>query len=119
VYEILQCHTLFRVALCDCVRHWDRDEKIGDVFFACFSKGVVLEIYSEFINNFTRAMELAKLESSRKSVFADFLKVCLSFFIVSNESSFYPHKSSNRAVNEMFLYKRNECCVYANYNKGS
>ncbi|KAA0198986.1 hypothetical protein HAZT_HAZT008137 [Hyalella azteca] len=75
VYEILQCHTLFRVALCDCVRHWDRDEKIGDVFFACFSKGVVLEIYSEFINNFTRAMELAKLESSRKSVFADFLKM--------------------------------------------
>ncbi|KAF2349796.1 Dbl (DH) domain [Trinorchestia longiramus] len=74
VHGLLQCHTLFRIALTDCVRHWDRDEKIGDVFFACFSKGAVLEIYSEFINNFTRAMELAKLESRKKSIFADFLK---------------------------------------------
>ena len=75
VDEILQCHTMFRIALTECVRYWDRDEKIGDIFFGCFSKGVVLDIYTEFINNFTRAMELAKLESRKKSVFADFLKV--------------------------------------------
>lgn len=27
--DILQCHTLFRIALADCVRAWDRDEKLG------------------------------------------------------------------------------------------
>ena len=55
--------------------HSFQEEKIGDVFVSCFSKSVVLEIYSDFINNFNQAMELAKSESKRKSAFADFLKV--------------------------------------------
>ena len=79
VHEILQCHTVFRIALAECVRLWDREEKIGDVFFASFSKGVVLDIYSEFINNFSKAMEVAKTETRKKSIFADFLRVCLTF----------------------------------------
>ena len=45
------------------------------MFVANFSKAVVLEIYSDFINNFTAAMECAKQESKRKSALADFLKV--------------------------------------------
>lgn len=73
--EILQCHTLFRIALAECVRNWDRDEKIGDVFVASFSKAIVLDIYSGFINNFSAAMDLAKMEAKRKSALADFLKV--------------------------------------------
>ncbi|XP_018326823.1 rho guanine nucleotide exchange factor 10-like protein isoform X2 [Agrilus planipennis] len=73
--EILQCHILFRIALATCVQNWDRDEKIGDVFVASFSKSIVLEIYSEFINNFSVAMDLAKMEAKRKSALADFLKV--------------------------------------------
>ena len=52
-----------------------QEEKIGDAFVASFSKSVVLEVYSDFINNFTEAMEVAKTESKRKSAFADFLKV--------------------------------------------
>ena len=52
-----------------------QDEKIGDVFVASFSKSVVLEIYADFINNFSEAMDLAKCESKRKSAFGDFLKV--------------------------------------------
>ena len=30
-----------------------QEEKIGDVFVASFSKSVVLEVYSDFINNFS------------------------------------------------------------------
>ena len=52
-----------------------QEERIGDVFVTCFSKSSVLEIYSDFINNFNQAMELAKSESKRKSAFADFLQV--------------------------------------------
>ena len=52
-----------------------QEEKIGDAFVASFSKSVVLEVYSDFINNFPEAMEVAKTESKRKSAFADFLKV--------------------------------------------
>lgn len=73
--DILQCHKLFRIALADCVRNWDRDEKLGDVFVGAFSKPQVLEVYSGFINNFSAAMELAKMEAKRKSALADFFKV--------------------------------------------
>lgn len=75
VPDILQCHTLFRIALTDCIRNWDRDEKIGDVFMGAFSKTNVLDVYSGFINNFSNAMDLAKVETKRKSAFADFLNV--------------------------------------------
>lgn len=78
--EILQCHTLFRIALAESVRNWDRDEKIGDVFVASFSKAIVLDIYSGFINNFSVAMDLAKMEAKRKSALADFLKVWIALF---------------------------------------
>lgn len=73
--DILQCHLTFRAALSDCSRTWDRDEKIGEVFQNAFSKAVVLDVYSDFINNFSVAMELAKMESKRKSALADFFKV--------------------------------------------
>ncbi|KAJ9586693.1 hypothetical protein L9F63_019731 [Diploptera punctata] len=77
--EILQCHTLFRIALAEIIHNWDRDEKIGDVFVASFSKAIVLDIYSGFINNFSVAMDLAKMEAKRKSALADFLKDLLKY----------------------------------------
>ncbi|KAF8790884.1 Rho guanine nucleotide exchange factor 10 like protein [Argiope bruennichi] len=58
-----------------CVRQWDQEEKIGDVFVASFSKAMVSDIYSDFINNFSLAMETAKQASKNKSAFADFLKM--------------------------------------------
>ena len=67
--QILASHLQFRGALTEAVQ----EEKIGDVFVSCFSKSKVLEVYSDFINNFNQAMELAKSESKRKSAFADFL----------------------------------------------
>lgn len=73
--KILHCHTIFRIALSECVKSWDKDEKLGDVFVASFSKALVLDIYSDFINNFSVAMDLAKQESKRKTALADFFKV--------------------------------------------
>jgi len=64
VQEILKCHLEFRIALSEAVRNWDAEEKIGDVFVASFSKAIVLEIYSDFINNFSSAMDCAKQVSS-------------------------------------------------------
>ncbi|XP_053208339.1 rho guanine nucleotide exchange factor 10-like [Panonychus citri] len=74
VEQILQCHTIFGIALSQCVREWDEKEKIGDVFINSFSKSMVLDIYSEFINNFTNAMETARKASKSKSAFAQFLQ---------------------------------------------
>ncbi|CAL1277316.1 unnamed protein product [Larinioides sclopetarius] len=75
VEQILQCHNIFGIALIQCVRQWDQEEKIGDVFVASFSKAMVSDIYSDFINNFSLAMETAKQASKNKSAFADFLKM--------------------------------------------
>ncbi|XP_054159778.1 rho guanine nucleotide exchange factor 10-like protein [Oppia nitens] len=72
--QILQCHTIFGIALSQCVREWDDKERIGDVFIASFSKSMVLDIYSDFINNFTNAMETARKASKSKSSFAQFLR---------------------------------------------
>ncbi|XP_055551577.1 uncharacterized protein LOC129733952 isoform X2 [Wyeomyia smithii] len=73
--EILQLHTLFRISLADYIQSWDNEEKIGDVFVATFSKSLVLDVYSGFINNFSIAMDLARMEAKRKSALSDFLKV--------------------------------------------
>ena len=40
-----------------------------------FSKTLVFDSYSEFVNNFSLAMETAKKEARTKPSFADFLKV--------------------------------------------
>lgn len=72
--QILQCHAIFGIALNQCVHEWDQKERIGDVFIASFSKAMVLDIYSDFINNFTNAMETARKASKSKSAFAQFLQ---------------------------------------------
>lgn len=77
VPEILQCHKLFRIALTDAVANWDREHRIGDVFVASFSKAVVLDIYSDFINNFSVAMDLARSETKKKPALAEFFKVSI------------------------------------------
>ena len=43
VPEILHYHTLFRIALSEAISNWDRDEAIGDVFVATFSKVILNE----------------------------------------------------------------------------
>lgn len=46
------------------------------LFCGQFSKSLVFDAYSAFVNNFSVAMETAKKEARTKQAFADFLKVC-------------------------------------------
>ena len=113
VRDILQCHNMFHIELAECVRVWDDEETIGNIFTASvkfslsnhgiqsvsslsslmqrfprrlyvfqnvvfylqFSKCIVSEAYSEFVNNFSVAMETAKKQARTKQLFSDFLKV--------------------------------------------
>lgn len=70
--QILQFHKLFGLALSHHVQEWDEKEMIGSVFTTSFSKPMVLDIYSGFINNFTNAMETAR-RASKSKAFAQFL----------------------------------------------
>uniref|UniRef100_A0A3P8NK58 DH domain-containing protein n=1 Tax=Astatotilapia calliptera TaxID=8154 RepID=A0A3P8NK58_ASTCA len=75
LHEIYQCHCMFQIALASRVAEWDQSEKIGDLFVASFSKSMVLNLYSDYINNFTSAMALIKKACLSKPAFLDFLKV--------------------------------------------
>uniref|UniRef100_A0A7N6BXU9 DH domain-containing protein n=1 Tax=Anabas testudineus TaxID=64144 RepID=A0A7N6BXU9_ANATE len=83
VQEIHQCHSMFQIALASRVAEWDHSEKIGDLFVASFSKLMVLNVYSDYINNFTNAMALIKKACMSKPAFLDFLKVCFAFKTVN------------------------------------
>ncbi|XP_077948928.1 rho guanine nucleotide exchange factor 10-like protein isoform X3 [Gasterosteus aculeatus] len=72
--EITQCHSMFQIALASRVAEWDSSEKIGDLFVASFSKSMVLDVYSDYVNNFTNAMALIKKACLSKPAFLEFLK---------------------------------------------
>ncbi|XP_028251655.1 rho guanine nucleotide exchange factor 10 isoform X2 [Parambassis ranga] len=74
VREILQCHFLFQIALASRVAEWDNLEMIGDVFVASFSKSMVLDAYSEYVNNFSTAMAVVRKTCASKPAFLEFLK---------------------------------------------
>ncbi|XP_054641599.1 rho guanine nucleotide exchange factor 10-like protein isoform X2 [Dunckerocampus dactyliophorus] len=74
IREITQCHSMFQIALASRVAEWDSCEKIGDLFVASFSKSMVLDVYSDYVNNFTNAMALIKKACLSKPAFLEFLK---------------------------------------------
>ncbi|XP_059547066.1 rho guanine nucleotide exchange factor 10-like protein isoform X6 [Myotis daubentonii] len=74
VKEILHCHSMFQIALSSRVAEWDASEKIGDLFVASFSKSMVLDVYSDYVNNFTNAMSIIKKACLTKPAFLEFLK---------------------------------------------
>ncbi|XP_029357605.1 rho guanine nucleotide exchange factor 10-like protein isoform X2 [Echeneis naucrates] len=74
IREITQCHSMFQIALASRVAEWDSSEKIGDLFVASFSKSMVLDVYSDYVNNFTGAMALIKKACMSKPAFLEFLK---------------------------------------------
>nr|XP_028578225.1 rho guanine nucleotide exchange factor 10 isoform X3 [Podarcis muralis]XP_028578226.1 rho guanine nucleotide exchange factor 10 isoform X3 [Podarcis muralis]XP_028578227.1 rho guanine nucleotide exchange factor 10 isoform X3 [Podarcis muralis] len=76
IKEILQCHSMFQIALASRVSEWDSVEMIGDVFVASFSKSMVLDAYSEYVNNFSTAVGILKKTCATKPAFLEFLKQC-------------------------------------------
>ncbi|XP_077009116.1 rho guanine nucleotide exchange factor 10 isoform X4 [Tamandua tetradactyla] len=76
IKEILQCHSMFQIALASRVSEWDSVELIGDVFVASFSKSMVLDAYSEYVNNFSTAVAILKKTCATKPAFLEFLKQC-------------------------------------------
>ncbi|XP_061578352.1 rho guanine nucleotide exchange factor 10-like protein [Cololabis saira] len=74
VKEIHLCHSMFQIALASRVSEWDQSEMIGDLFVASFSKSMVVDVYRDYINNFTSAMTLIKKACVSKPSFLDFLK---------------------------------------------
>ncbi|XP_071951470.1 rho guanine nucleotide exchange factor 17-like [Antedon mediterranea] len=72
VPEILHNHRLFLRQLQPRVKEWNEIQKIGDIFTSSFTKQSLLDTYTSFINNFSRAKELIS-KASAKPAFNKFL----------------------------------------------
>ncbi|KAK6488977.1 rho guanine nucleotide exchange factor 10-like isoform X1 [Huso huso] len=76
IKEILQCHSLFQIALASRVAEWDSSEMIGDVFVASVSIFSGSRNSIEYVNNFSTAMGVVKKTCETKPAFLEFLKHC-------------------------------------------
>ena len=74
IEEIYEYHLLVRKNLLEAAKNWDKKERLGDTFASLFSKSEVVELYSNFINNYTRATDCARKESFKNAAFRNFLK---------------------------------------------
>ncbi|XP_076085597.1 rho guanine nucleotide exchange factor 10-like protein [Mytilus galloprovincialis] len=71
--QILDIHKMFQIELADKVKNWDKEEEIGTCFIGFFSREMVIELYSGYVNNFSSAMEELKSLQNTKPSLANFL----------------------------------------------
>ncbi|XP_061422145.1 rho guanine nucleotide exchange factor 10-like isoform X2 [Lethenteron reissneri] len=76
VRDLLQCHCMFHIALGSRVAQWELTDSIGDVFVASFSRSMVQDVYSEYVSNFSTAMEIVRKASATRPAFLEFIKSC-------------------------------------------
>ncbi|KAK7094017.1 hypothetical protein V1264_007693 [Littorina saxatilis] len=72
--EILNHHKMFQIQLSDTVRSWDKDGMIGDIFTASFSKSMLVDAYSNYVNNFAAGMDEIRTVQQNRPNFEEFLK---------------------------------------------
>ncbi|XP_056013747.1 uncharacterized protein LOC125646134 isoform X6 [Ostrea edulis] len=73
VQEILHHHMMFQIELAESVSKWYTEEKIGGIFTASFSRDMVVNVYSAYVNNFPMAMEEIKAAQISKPNLDEFL----------------------------------------------
>ncbi|XP_061162853.1 uncharacterized protein LOC133172061 [Saccostrea echinata] len=71
--EILHHHMMFQIELAESVSKWYTEEKIGGIFTASFSRDMVVNVYSEYVNNFAMTMEEIKAAQLSKPGLEEFL----------------------------------------------
>ncbi|XP_055863526.1 rho guanine nucleotide exchange factor 10-like protein isoform X2 [Biomphalaria glabrata] len=72
--DIVSHHKMFQIELSEIARKWDEEEKIGDTFTASFSKSMLVDSYSMYVNNFAAAMEEIRTLRRQKASFDELLK---------------------------------------------
>uniref|UniRef100_T1GAN9 DH domain-containing protein n=1 Tax=Megaselia scalaris TaxID=36166 RepID=T1GAN9_MEGSC len=74
VPDILEIHEKFLAELKARLDSWDSQQKVGDAFIETFSKTEVLETYTSFVNNCSRAKDAIKTTKQCRPSFARFLE---------------------------------------------
>ncbi|XP_075146782.1 rho guanine nucleotide exchange factor 17 isoform X2 [Haematobia irritans] len=74
VPDILEIHEKFLTELKNRLDNWDPQQKVGDAFMETFSKLEVLEVYTSFVNNCSRAKNAIRTSKHQRPSFAKFLE---------------------------------------------
>ncbi|XP_058979261.1 uncharacterized protein LOC101893211 isoform X1 [Musca domestica] len=74
VPDILEIHEKFLAELRNRLDNWDAQQKVGDAFMETFSKLEVLEVYTSFVNNCSRAKNAIRTTKHQRPAFAKFLE---------------------------------------------
>ncbi|KAF7699238.1 hypothetical protein HF521_003980 [Silurus meridionalis] len=72
--EILEHHELFLEQVITCVNDWHERQTIGDLLVQSFSKEVLANIYSAYIDNFLNAKDAVRIAKEAKPAFMKFLE---------------------------------------------
>ncbi|XP_026769326.3 rho guanine nucleotide exchange factor 17 isoform X1 [Pangasianodon hypophthalmus] len=72
--EILEHHELFLEQVISCVNDWHERQTIGDLLVLSFSKEVLANIYSAYIDNFLNAKDAVRIAKEAKPAFMKFLE---------------------------------------------
>ncbi|KAF4101107.1 hypothetical protein G5714_017539 [Onychostoma macrolepis] len=72
--EILEHHEQFLEQVLDCVNQWHDRQTIGHVLIQSFSKEILANIYSAYIDNFMNAKDAVRIAKEAKPAFLKFLE---------------------------------------------
>ncbi|XP_007939153.1 rho guanine nucleotide exchange factor 17 [Orycteropus afer afer] len=72
--ELLQHHEQFLEQVRHCVQTWHAQQKVGDLLVQSFSKDVLVEIYSAYIDNFLNAKDAVRVAKEARPAFLKFLE---------------------------------------------
>lgn len=72
--ELLEHHEQFLEQVRHCVQTWHAQQKVGDLLLQSFSKDVLVNIYSAYIDNFLNAKDAVRVAKEAKPAFLKFLE---------------------------------------------
>uniref|UniRef100_W5MGW4 Rho guanine nucleotide exchange factor 17 n=1 Tax=Lepisosteus oculatus TaxID=7918 RepID=W5MGW4_LEPOC len=74
--EILEHHEQFLEQVLLCVQDWHDKQKVGSLLIESFSKDILVNIYSAYIDNFLNAKDAVRIAKEAKPAFLKFLEQC-------------------------------------------
>ncbi|XP_063160823.1 rho guanine nucleotide exchange factor 17 [Candoia aspera] len=71
--ELLEHHEEFLEQISECVQNWHEKQKVGDILVQSFSKDILVNIYSAYIDNFLNAKDAVRIAKEARPAFMKFL----------------------------------------------
>uniref|UniRef100_A0A8D0BBV4 Rho guanine nucleotide exchange factor 17 n=1 Tax=Salvator merianae TaxID=96440 RepID=A0A8D0BBV4_SALMN len=72
--ELLEHHEGFLEQITECMQNWHEKQKVGDILVQSFSKDILVNIYSAYIDNFLNAKDAVRIAKEAKPAFMKFLE---------------------------------------------